>query len=257
MIPANDITKWGLNHPWSTREQIEQDLLLSQAICEIANDRLLGDELVIRGGTAFHKLFLPKPLRYSEDLDYVRSSAGGIGGILDQLVMLGNKLGYKANTQIGKHPKIYWKCTAESGLSIRIKIEINTYERTSAKPLTMVRHSIDTDYCSSFANVKVFHVEELVATKIRALYQRSKGRDLFDLWLALEVLALDPAEIIRAFHPYRPESMSSASAIKNLERKLGSRQFLEDLSGLVVSGEIEYDPQTAGAIIIEKLLSLL
>jgi len=57
MIPASDITKWSVDHPWSTRDQIEQDFLLSQAICEIANDFLLGNELIIRGGTAFHKLF--------------------------------------------------------------------------------------------------------------------------------------------------------------------------------------------------------
>ena len=61
MMPASDITKWGVDHPWSTRDQIEQDFLLSQAICVIANDSLLGNELIIRGGTAFHKLFLPKP----------------------------------------------------------------------------------------------------------------------------------------------------------------------------------------------------
>ena len=60
MIYTNDITQWGVNHPWATRDDIEQDLLLSQAICEIANDPLLGKELVLRGGTAFHKLFLPK-----------------------------------------------------------------------------------------------------------------------------------------------------------------------------------------------------
>lgn len=257
MIPANDITKWGVNHPWSTRDQIEQDLLLSQAICEIANNQFLNEELVIRGGTAFHKLFLPKPLRYSEDLDYVRTSAGGIGDILDQLVMLGKNLGYKVNTQIGQHPKVFWKGAADSGLGIKIKIEINTYERTPAKTLSVVRHSVDTEYYSSFADVRVFCVEELVATKIRALYQRSKGRDLFDLWLALEVLKLNPANIVEAFEPYRPESITSASAIKNMERKLSSKQFLEDLIGLVVSNEITYDPQVAGAVIIEKLLSRL
>ena len=40
--------------------------------------------------------------------------------------------------------------------------------------------------------VCTFQVEELVATKLRALYQRRKGRDLFDLWVTLVVLGLDP-----------------------------------------------------------------
>ena len=48
---------------------------------EIANDGLLGQEIVLRGGTAFHKLFLPEPYRYSEDLDFVRTTTGAIGGI--------------------------------------------------------------------------------------------------------------------------------------------------------------------------------
>ena len=30
-----------------------------------------------------------------------------------------------------------------------------------------------------------FKIDELMGTKLRALYQRTKGRDLFDLWLAL------------------------------------------------------------------------
>ena len=117
MIPASVITNWSETNSWSTREQVEQDFLLTQAICEISNVEILGNELIIRGGTAFHKLFLPKAYRYSEDLDYVRSSEGGIGYIL-----VGVKLGYKVNTKIGKYPKVYWRSLSESGSPMRIKI---------------------------------------------------------------------------------------------------------------------------------------
>ena len=77
MIPAGAVTAWIADHPWPTREQVEQDLLLSRAICSIAGDPYLSRELVFRGGTALHKLHLAKPLRYSEVLDYVRTSATG------------------------------------------------------------------------------------------------------------------------------------------------------------------------------------
>ena len=63
MIRRSDIVQWGVAHPWQNENQVEQDLLLSCAMVEIANDPLLGRELVLRGGTAFHKLFLPKPYR--------------------------------------------------------------------------------------------------------------------------------------------------------------------------------------------------
>ena len=145
MIQANDITRRGVNHPWATRDNIEQDLLLSQAICEIANDQLLGNELVIRGGTAFHKLYLPKPYRYSTDLDYVRNSAGGIGQIIKQLVTIGERLGYKANSNLAKYPKVLWKTASDLGQPIRIKIEINTYERTPAMPLSVKIYGVDTE----------------------------------------------------------------------------------------------------------------
>jgi predicted nucleotidyltransferase component of viral defense system len=257
MIPSNDIVKWAIDHQWPTRDQVEQDLLLSQAMCEISNDDLLGQELVLRGGTSFHKLFLPQPLRYSEDLDYVRVSEGGIGDVMKSLTALGNELGYKVNTKMGIYPKVFWKSTAESGLPLKIKIEINTFERSPSLPLITVYHEIDTTWCQTSADVQVFQVEELVATKIRALYQRSKGRDLFDFWLALDLLALDSEKIIGAFEPYRPEKTSSIQMINNLEAKLEDRAFLEDLNSLVVRNDLKYEPNVAGRLIIDKVISRL
>ena len=257
MIPANTITKWGVEHPWSTREQIEQDLLLSQAMCEIANDQLLGAELILRGGTAFHKLFLPKPLRFSEDLDYVRTSAGGVGEVMKRLTSLGGDLGYRVNTKMGLFPKVFWKTEAGSGLPLKIKIEMNTFERSPALPLTKIEHVVETDWYCSRADVQTFQVEELVATKLHALYQRSKGRDLFDLWLALDTLHLEPDRIVEAFKLYRPEKTNSKQMVENLEAKQRSKHFLNDTDGLVVSGSIDYDPEIAVRLVTEKLLALL
>ena len=69
MIPQAQITHWAAGAPWPTRQQVEQDLILSRLIVEIANHPLLGGELAFRGGTCLHKLHLPAALRYSEDLD--------------------------------------------------------------------------------------------------------------------------------------------------------------------------------------------
>ena len=81
MIPTNEITAWAHTAPWPTPDQVEQDLLLSQLFCLIAGDDYLGDELVFRGGTCLHKLYLHPARRYSEDRDYVRSTARGIGKV--------------------------------------------------------------------------------------------------------------------------------------------------------------------------------
>ena len=132
MIPREDIIAWGVDHPWPELDQIEQDLLLSEAICEISNDDLLGSELALRGGTAFHKLFMKKPYRYSEDLDYVRSTEGGIGNVIDRLRAIGEELGFDVSHKIGKYPKVFWKYVSLNGIQSKIKIEINTFERSPA-----------------------------------------------------------------------------------------------------------------------------
>jgi predicted nucleotidyltransferase component of viral defense system len=257
MIPYDVITAWSVTHDWPTREQVEQDLLLSQAICEIAKDDFLGKELTIRGGTAFHKLFLPKPYRYSEDIDYVRTTQGGIAEVTKRLTEIGRRLGYSVKTKIGMYPKVYYRGAAQTGLPIRIKIEINTYERSPALPLAHITHKISTDWYIGKARVQTFQVEELIATKIRALYQRSKGRDLFDIWLALTILNLDADFIIKAFKPYRPHGFTSKLSIRNLEEKLSNNAFREDITSLV-AGKIEnYNIDAAGRKVSSDLLERL
>ncbi len=140
---------------------------------------------MFRGGTAFHKLHLGQALRYSEDLDYVRSTAGGIGPLSNALTSLGRELGFVVKTKISQHPKVYWSTTAQNGVPIRIKIEVNTHERSPARPIMRQPYRVDSLWWEGAAEVGVFDPVEMSSTKLRALYQRKKGRDLFDLWLAL------------------------------------------------------------------------
>ncbi len=68
MIPQAYLNEWATRAPWPQPAQVEQDLVLSRLIIEIAQHELLGEELAFRGGTCLHKLHLPRQLRYSEDL---------------------------------------------------------------------------------------------------------------------------------------------------------------------------------------------
>lgn len=45
------------------------------------------------------------------------------------------------------------------------------------------------------AMLTTYHLEELVGTKVRALYQRKKGRDLFDLYTALTARELELVDV--------------------------------------------------------------
>ena len=102
-----------------------------------------------------------------------------------------------------------------------------------------------------------FQLEELVATKLRALFQRKKGRDLFDLWLALTVLGLDPAEIVACFGPYEPAGYTAERARQGLEEHLADAGFRRDLEPLMRTTPSDYDIDAAAALVRDELFNRL
>jgi hypothetical protein len=131
VIPQAAIQAWSTTRPWPTLVAVEQDLVLARLIAEIARHPLLGDELVFRGGTCLHQLVLDQPLRYSEDIDFVRSTHSGIGPVIDALREVADGVGlHVAGTDIRQHPKIRLRAASEtdSTAMMRIKVEINTHE---------------------------------------------------------------------------------------------------------------------------------
>ena len=259
MIPTNDITAWAHGAPWPTPDQIEQDLLLSQLICLIAADDYLSDELVFRGGTCLHKLYLHPARRYSEDLDYVRSTAGGIGKVTRAISDIGASLGYDVRTKMSTQPKVYLRYTAESRTTRKIKVEVNTHERSPAKSTVRLPYAVTSNWWSGQADVHTFSAAELVATKIRALYQRRKGRDLYDMWLALTdpSLALTGQQLLAAFDPYRPDGLTAEAAINTLHDHLKHNDFRTDTNNLIAGGPSGYDIDVAAQLIISNVLSHL
>lgn len=89
----------------------------------------------------------------------------------------------------------------------------------------------------------------MLGTKLRALYQRSKGRDLFDLDFARQHHALDYEEIVKCFKEYTQFSTKKKPPSKkefpiNLEAKENDPNFLGDMEALLRTG-IEYDHEAA------------
>jgi len=258
VIPRAAITAWGRTVPWPTVEQVEQDLLLSRLIVEIANDEYLGNELVFRGGTCMHKLHVPGPLRYSEDLDYVRSTSGGIGELTRAVTQIGKRLGMEVRTRLTEHPKMFLGAQYETGSGpMRIKIEVNTFERSPARPPTRIPFHVDSSWFTGSAEVLTFTLDEVVATKIRALFQRSKGRDLFDLWLALARLGVPASAIVEAFAPYRPDGYTGRRAELNLREKVRRPAFRQDIRPLVTAWPEGYDIDAAAELVVEDVLALI
>lgn len=258
MIPRAFVAAWSRAVSWPTLEQVEQDLVLSRLIVEIARHPYLGGELVSRGGTCLHKLYLPSPRRYSEDLDYVRRSGGGIKDLTSALTTVGQAVGMEVRTQIGQHPKVYFRAPFETdGTMMRVKVEVNTFERSPARDLVAVPFAVDSAWFAGGAEVTTFELAEVVATKLRALFQRSKGRDLFDLWLASNELGVSPEDLIDCFGPYRPEGYTARRAELNLREKLARTDFRTDLHPLVSAWPEDYNIDTAAEQLIAEVISRL
>ena len=164
----------------------------------------------------------------------------------------------EVRTKIGRHPKIYLRAPFESGSgTMRVKVEVNTFERAPARPLVHVRHAVSSRWFTGEAEVQTFDLAELVATKIRALFQRSKGRDLFDLWLAITRLGVTPEDLAACFGPYRPDGYTARRAELNLREKLSSSDFRNDLRPLVGEWPEDYDIDQAGELVLDGVLPLV
>lgn len=261
MIPAADITAWRRRAPWPDDTQIEQDLVLSRLMIEIANHELLGPELAFRGGTCLHKLHLPEAARYSEDLDYVRSTKSGIKPILAALREVATGMGLRERSTERSGPMVHAKFDAEptSGAGrIRVKIEINIAETVPLRPRIEHPFVVDSRWWSGAAAIRTFDLEELLGTKLRALYQRSKGRDLFDLWYAFTVSEPDADAIAEAYRHYiGDEEFSFPELAANLDSKLRDRGFRDDLLQLLVSPPGDYDANRAADTVMSCLGSRL
>ena len=120
MIPAQNVVAWGNVVPWADQRQVEQDLIISRALIEIFSDESLRTALRFRGGTALNKLHFPVPMRYSEDIDLIRTSAGPIGSILDQLrAVLEPWLGPAQFDQSPIAPKLRFRLRARTTATCR------------------------------------------------------------------------------------------------------------------------------------------
>jgi predicted nucleotidyltransferase component of viral defense system len=85
MIPTAFLQEWSVKAPWQELRQVEQDMIISRALCDLFNTPVLKDKIAFRGGTAIHKLLFKQPLRYSEDIDLVQMKAEPIGATVDAI----------------------------------------------------------------------------------------------------------------------------------------------------------------------------
>ena len=143
-------------------------------------------------------------------------------------------------------------------VQIRLKVEINCYEHFNELGLVKVPFSYESLWASGSCNLTTYKLEELLGTKMRALYQRKKGRDLFDLAYALQNAKVNPEEIVRCYKRYIGFVVETPPTYKqfvaNMEEKLADPEFTGDTVKLLRPG-ISYDSISAWETVCEALVN--
>lgn len=251
MIPRPYIAKWQKHAPWNDFSQVEQDLIISRVLVELFSDDFLRENLAFRGGTALHKLYLSPAPRYSEDIDLVQIKPGPIKPILEKIREVISLFEEKRITQVRGHgAKTLYRFISEyEEIKMRLKLEINCKEHFNVLGWVDFPFEIESEWFSGKADLRTYNINELLGTKLRALYQRSKGRDLFDLFYSWQNFELNYIQIIDCFKKYisfatgkRPPSKKEF--LLNIEEKEKSAEYIGDLEGLL-RPEIMYNHKEA------------
>lgn len=262
MIPLAYITEWESVAPWQTSDMVEQDMIICRILLDLYSDASLCKQLAFRGGTALHKLCLIPAARYSEDIDLVQIKSEPIGETIDRIrTVLAPWLGMPKHEIKANSAKLYYRFESENnaGTFHRMKIEINTREHVPIERTINHPFTVQSRWIANTALITTFSLEELLGTKLRALYQRKKGRDLFDLDYALRTSTVDVQSVAAAFVEYVGNQglrITTAQFRQNLLEKISDRQFGTDIIPLL-RPNIPFDLTKAYARVDDAFISIL
>lgn len=240
MIPTAFLQAWSVKAPWPDLRQVEQDLIICRALCDLFNAPALAGKLAFRGGTAIHKLLFAQALRYSEDIDLVQTQPEPIGGTVDAIRAALSWLGGCSREQAGHSMHLVFKFRPEvdAQTMLKLKVEINTREHGNLLGVRRYPFAVDNGWYRGTTEIVSFEPEELFGTKLRAMLQRRRNRDLFDLHQGIEQLSMVPEKIIACFEHYlalegRP--ITRAMAEQRMLEKL-TRSLTEDVAPMLPAG---------------------
>jgi predicted nucleotidyltransferase component of viral defense system len=241
------------------------------------NDRFLRTQIAMRGGTLLHKVHLAPAARYSEDIDLVvfgdrpdehirkalrrvlvdvvgnpQTSAWGVLSLAIRNAVKPSRV----LRMVYSVPSI-----SEPGTMLDIVIEANVTERAPHRAIVEIPFEFAFRDSPIKTLINGYDLHEMLGTKMRALFQRRRGRDLFDLYWALTLAKppIDPAAVIESFQHYlRQEGNTAGRAefVGILDSHLADRGFCSDMGQLLRAG-IAYDPHKAGTYVKANLLKLL
>lgn len=277
-----ELIAWRDEVHWTRDAQVEQDLLLTRAMAAIFRDAFLRDQVAMRGGTVLHKIHLAHAARYSEDIDLVLVGDRPAGDARRALRRVLQPVLGPPETDVPGRLQLAIRNLVQPSRIIRqvyafrptvpppprehIKIEVNCSETTPCFPLVSHPYAPAAAAAVPAVELCTYDLDEILATKLRALRQRNQGRDLFDLWhVWTESLAgrttrpVDPERVVRALRFYLGREGTAARRDdfeRNLDAKLRDRSFRGDMRAVLEVGGA-FDVDLAAGVVREVFFTRL
>lgn len=169
----------------------EKDYFLA-FVMRIISHSTLGKDLVFKGGTALYHCYLDQ-YRFSEDLDFSANrkpvSLNQVREIFTNIDCLSIKKDYLSGATI-KIEKLQY--TGPLVQPNSLKVEIDFLQNVLLPPKVLKYQNVwGIDF-----KVNVMDMKEICAEKIRAMSDRARYRDFYDLFFLLEKYTPDLSEII-------------------------------------------------------------
>jgi predicted nucleotidyltransferase component of viral defense system len=275
LIPQREIIAWRTAAPWPSDAQVEQDLLITRCVAAIFGDEFLRDNVAMRGGTALHKIHLAPAARYSEDIDLVLLTRRRDAVVKKHLTkVLQPIMNSRPSTPLNdaivgvrnlvSSSKIIRQSyaftpTQPGAPKAKLKVEVNCSEHEPVYKIV----TIPFDTGPGIVEIRTCDIDEMLGTKMRALFQRDQSRDLFDLNRALTdptpLHRPDPDRIVFAFRKYMEAEGSRIDANafrRNMTHKLDMSSFRNDMNQMLRPGT-SFDADAAARLVMSELIDRL
>lgn len=260
-LTSHVLRTWADDHRIPDLTLAELDYRLTDALGAIFSDPFLRERLCLKGGTALNKLFFPTTNRLSVDLDF--NAVGQKAQVLAERAQIASQVmallpAQDAGYQLTHDYRRYEQSTIQAyfvpvsgGARQHLKLELSFIERIPI--LGRVERPLTLPDGSAHVAVSTYRLEELAATKLRALYGRRKGRDIYDLE-QIGALELDERTLRRLtlYYFYHAKMVFHYPTFRtNVEEKLRYRGFADDVRGLIRTSQ-HFDWQQASQAVLDR-----
>jgi predicted nucleotidyltransferase component of viral defense system len=182
---------------WGLREDVvEKDHILGWLLWGIAADAELGESWVFKGGTCLKKCYI-ETYRFSEDLDFTVLPGGPVRpedagpAVARVLQRVTDESGidfsvreprFRSRKAVSStEGRVYYRGPRAAPMAASVKVDL-TGDEVLARETVMrpIAHPYD-DALPAPAEARCYSFEELFADKLRAIGERSRPRDLYDI----------------------------------------------------------------------------